>query len=651
MSATGPASVAPTMFTTTHWSVVLEAQGESPAAHEALENLCRTYWRPIYGFVRRQGTDPEEAKDITQGFFALILERKDFQSVRQEKGRLRSFLLASLKHFMMNERRDAAAIKRGGGQALIPLDDVELYDSSEFDRSDMLSADLLYDRRWAFTVLDRVFARLREESQGSANAPLLERLNELLSDEPDRPSQAEIAREFGMTENAVKQAFHQLRQRYRQLLREEVAHTVQRRPRLKMNCATSSPRCARNLWRIFVHYLSERNGGAMRITIAKKFCRKCGAAIPPDSLQQSCGACLLETGLGPVADEPVAGVDDPGRPKPMLMDFGDYELLEQIGRGGQGVVFRARQKSLNRVVALKIIGLGHWATEAHLKRFRLEAEAAARLEHPGIVPIHEVGERDGSCYFSMQFIEGGQLDEVVRREPMPIRRAVELIAKVARTVHYAHEHGILHRDIKPGNILLDKKGEPHLTDFGLARLVETESTVTRTREVLGTPSYMAPEQAVGETTKLTSATDVYGLGAVLYQLLTGQPPFAGGTTYETIRLLLEREPRQPRFLNPKVDRDLSAICFKCLEKDPPRRYPAAAGLAEDLEHWLKHEPIRAKRSGFFTHARKWVRRKPAIAAVIALSLALAAAFGPHIWKSEVIRLPTTTGSAVIQFQK
>ena len=218
------------------------------------------------------------------------------------------------------------------------------------------------------------------------------------------------------------------------------------------------------------------------------------------------------------------------------------------------------------------MALGPWATEAHLKRFRREAEAAASLEHPGIVPIHEVGERDGSCYFSMKFVEGGQLDEVVRREPMSIRQAVELVAKVARTVHYAHEHGILHRDIKPGNILLDENGEPHLTDFGLARLVETESTVTRTMEVLGTPSYMAPEQAAGETHKLSKATDVYGLGAVLYQLLTGHPPFAGGTTYETIKLLLETEPRQPRLLNPKVDRDLSTICLKCLEKDPKRRY-------------------------------------------------------------------------------
>ena len=219
-------------------------------------------------------------------------------------------------------------------------------------------------------------------------------------------------------------------------------------------------------------------------------------------------------------------------------------------------------------VALKVISLGQWASKAHLKRFRLEAEAAARLEHPGIVPIHEVGERDGSCYFSMKFVEGGQLDEVARREPMPIRRAVELIAKVARTVHYAHEHGILHRDIKPGNILLDAKGEPHLTDFGLARLVESESSVTRTLDVLGTPSYMAPEQAAGNNTRLSSATDVYGLGAVLYQLLTGHPPFAGGATYETIKLLLDTEPRQPRLLNPKIDRDLSTICLKCLEKDP-----------------------------------------------------------------------------------
>jgi TolB-like protein/Tfp pilus assembly protein PilF len=334
----------------------------------------------------------------------------------------------------------------------------------------------------------------------------------------------------------------------------------------------------------------------------------------------------------------------------MLMDFGDYELLEQIGRGGQGVVFRARQKSLNRIVALKVIGLGQWATKAHLKRFRLEAEAAASLEHPGIVPIHEVGERDGSCYFSMKFVEGGQLDEVTRRSPMSIRQAVELIAKVARTVHYAHEHGILHRDIKPGNILLDAKGEPHLTDFGLARLVESESSVTHTLEVLGTPSYMAPEQAVGNNAAISSATDVYGLGAVLYQLLTGQPPFAGGTTYETIKLLLDTEPRQPRQLNPKIDRDLSTICLKCLEKDPKRRYSSALALAEDLERWLKHKPIQARHTGVFARGGKWVRRNPTSALLAASLIALAAAAGWIVWKSELIRQPQTTGIAVLPFE-
>jgi TolB-like protein/Tfp pilus assembly protein PilF len=397
-----------------------------------------------------------------------------------------------------------------------------------------------------------------------------------------------------------------------------------------------------------VHYLSEGNGRAMRITTGKRFCRKCGAAIPPDSPQHSCGACLLETGLGPSEPEREVNVDLAS--SPMLMDFGDYELLEQIGRGGQGVVFRARQKSLNRIVALKVIGLGQWATEAHLKRFRLEAEAAARLEHPGIVPIHEVGERDGSCYFSMKFVEGGQLDEVIRRTPMSIRQAAELIANVARTVHYAHEHGILHRDIKPGNILLDAKGEPHLTDFGLARLVESESTVTRTMEVLGTPSYMAPEQAVGNNAAVSSVTDVYGLGAVLYQLLTGQPPFAGGTTYETIKLLLDTEPRQPRLLNPKIDRDLSTICLKCLEKGPKRRYSSPLALAEDLERWLKHEPIRARHTGIFARGRKWLRRNPTSALLAASLIALAAAAGWIVWKSELIRQPLTTGIAVLPFQ-
>jgi serine/threonine protein kinase/tetratricopeptide (TPR) repeat protein len=399
-----------------------------------------------------------------------------------------------------------------------------------------------------------------------------------------------------------------------------------------------------------------------------RLCRKCGAEILADAPEGLCTACLFETGLNLLASAPVAADDDSDsaedvsnattapqikkapRPAKTLADFGDYELLDEIGRGGQGVVYRARQRSLNRTVALKVIGLGHWATEAHLKRFRREAEAAASLDHSGIVPIYEVGEHDGSCYFSMKFVEGGQLDELVKREPMPIRRAVELIAKVARTVHYAHEHRILHRDIKPGNILLDQKGEPHLTDFGLARLVETESTVTRTLEVLGTPSYMAPEQATGNNAQLTAATDVYGLGAVFYQLLTGHPPFAGGTTYETIKLLLDTDPRQPRLWNSKIDRDLSTICLKCLEKDPKRRYPSALALAEDLERWLKHEPILARHTGILTRGKKWVRRNPTSALLATSLVALAAAAGWIISKSELIHHQLTTGIAVLPFE-
>src|SRR5881409_316414 len=386
------------------------------------------------------------------------------------------------------------------------------------------------------------------------------------------------------------------------------------------------------------------------MTNASRVCAECGATVFADAPQGVCSVCLFRTGLALLDNKDDKEVE-PTFAR-MSKDFGDYEVLEEIGHGGQGVVYRARQKSLNRIVALKVIGLAHWATEAHVKRFRLEAEAAASLNHPCIVPIYEVGERDGACYFSMGLVEGGQLDAVAKREPMPIRHAAELIAKLARTVHYAHEHGILHRDIKPGNILLDAEGEPHLTDFGLARLVETESTATRTMEVLGTPSYMAPEQAVGNNAGVTSATDIYGLGAVLYQLLTGHPPFAGGTTYETVRLVLDTDPRQPRLWNRKIDRDLATICLKCLDKDPQRRYSSALALAEDLERWLKHEPIRARRTGIFTRGRKWGRRNRKLVATGAACLLVGAAV---IWlfRGELFRAsqfnPPEKSIAVLPF--
>jgi len=400
-----------------------------------------------------------------------------------------------------------------------------------------------------------------------------------------------------------------------------------------------------------------------RMKIANRFCGKCGARFFADAPQEFCSACLLESGLFGGDDEEAINSESLGdsnsrsmpqnyrnaRPGHTLADFGDYELLEEMGRGGQGIVYRARQKSLNRTVALKIVGLGQWATQRHLKRFHLEAEAAASLDNPCIVPIYEIGERDGSCYFSMKLIEGEPLDKVSESGRTSPRQAAEIIARLARTLHYAHERGVLHRDIKPGNILIDRKGDPHLTDFGLARVVETESTVTRTTEALGTPSYMAPEQAKGNNTRVTSATDVYGLGAVLYHLLTGHPPFAGGTTYETIRLVLESEPRHPRLWNAKTDRDLATICLKCLEKDPQRRYSTALALAEDLDRWLKHEPIQARHITMLARGRKWVRRNPAVAGLLASLVALATAIGVIIWKSELFRPPPATGIAVLPF--
>jgi WD40 repeat protein len=300
--------------------------------------------------------------------------------------------------------------------------------------------------------------------------------------------------------------------------------------------------------------------------------------------------------------------------------FGAYELLEEVARGGMGIVYKARQTPINRVVALKVIAGGQFASPDFVERFRTEAETVASLDHPNIVPIYEVGECEGQGFFSMRFVEGGSLARRISNGKSPLlnREAVELLAKVSRAVHHAHQRGILHRDVKPGNILLDAKGEPHLTDFGLAKLVAKDSTLTRTAAMLGTPSYMSPEQARGEAKQLTTAVDVYGLGAVFYELLTGRPPFAGGTTMETVRQVLEKEPVRPKALCPSADHDLETICLKCLEKIPASRYGSAEALAEDLERWLNHEPILARRSTVIERLAKWTRRNPKVAALTLL---------------------------------
>src|SRR5579884_3899249 len=335
----------------------------------------------------------------------------------------------------------------------------------------------------------------------------------------------------------------------------------------------------------------------------------------------------------PAAEPPAAGA--------RIGYFGDYELLDEIARGGMGVVYRARQHSLRRQVALKMIRAVHTTSPADVRRFQTEAETIAALDHPHIVPIHEVGEFQGQHYFTKKLIDGGNLTQrlddvglphidrktgkdpqghVWRAEQIAERQAAiaRLMIPIAQAVHYAHERGLLHRDLKPANILLDAKGQPHITDFGLVKQLQDDPGLTQSGAIVGTPCYMAPEQASGRREALTKAADIYSLGAILYELLTGRPPFRGETPLETLRQASEREPIRPGSLNPRVERDLEAICLKCLEKEPSRRYVSGQALAEDLQRFVDHEPINARRPRVGDRLCKWAWRHWHALAIVAV---------------------------------
>jgi serine/threonine protein kinase/tetratricopeptide (TPR) repeat protein len=395
------------------------------------------------------------------------------------------------------------------------------------------------------------------------------------------------------------------------------------------------------------------NGIPVSIRLQKEpvACPKCGSASRVG--RSLCLSCLLSQGLGAGAhnDETLEDVLGEIDVRDADWRLGNYQILEELGRAGIGVVYRARQRHSRRIVALKRILSYHADSHDTLTRFRREAQAAASLDHPNILPIYEVSDSEAELpFFSMKFAGGGSLLEAapaLRSEP---RRAVALVAKVARAVQYAHGQGILHRDLKPGNILLDGHGEPLVSDFGLAKCLDTMSNLTRTLTTFGAPGYIAPEQVSGPAGKLTPAADVYSLGAILFDLLTGRPPFLGEHALKVIKQASEKPAPKLRTVAPALDRDLETICAKCLEREPSARYRSAGDLAEDLERWLEGQPIAARPVSAPVRIWRWSRRNPILAGMTALLLALGTMAGAMIWKSEMASPPETTGIAVMPFE-
>lgn len=392
------------------------------------------------------------------------------------------------------------------------------------------------------------------------------------------PDLQELVQEFGQGDRT-------------ELLRELIPIDIQRRRQNQQPCRADD----------------YRELGDDAVTIAHRYL---DTSIPDDG--------LLETLPFQASDHETA--EDRKARLQQSQTFGDYELLHEVARGGMGVVYKARQIGLNRLVALKMILSGRLAGADEVKRFQKEAEAAANLDHPGIVPIFEIGQHNDQHYFSMAYVDGPSLHGMLRDGPLPCHEAARLCQRIADAVAYAHSKGVIHRDLKPGNVLLDPRGEPKVTDFGLAKRISNDSAMTRTGAVVGTPSYMPPEQATGQTHAIGPLSDVYSIGAILYCLLTGRPPFQAATVVETLRQVSETEPASPRLLNPSVDVDLETICLKCLEKAPEHRIESAAELSAELDRYLKGEPIRSRRVGPVARAGRWLRRNRATAALVLLTL-------------------------------
>jgi tRNA A-37 threonylcarbamoyl transferase component Bud32 len=339
-------------------------------------------------------------------------------------------------------------------------------------------------------------------------------------------------------------------------------------------------------------------------------CSKCGQELSADMPAEICPNCMMEFALSEETSVLPRGAD---------VTFGDYELIEEIARGGMGVVYKARQRSINRHVAIKTILAAQFSGKQAVQRFRAEAAAAGLLSHPNIVAIHEAGLLEGQPYFSMDYVEGKNLAQLVGAQPLPPKKAARYVNLVAEAIHYAHNQGILHRDLKPSNVLIDSAtDQPRVTDFGLAKRLDNDSSLTLSGQVLGSPHFMPPEQASPVRGKVGRQSDVFGLGALLYYLLTARAPFQGETLESTLRLVLSTEPLAPHLLNPNIPLDLETICLKCLEKDPPKRYATAQALADDLRRFLNNEPISARPLGPAGKMCRWSQRNPALATAYSL---------------------------------